>query len=122
MKFEAKTVRNTINKAFLKEPVQRVLFEEFKQTLVRFFTGIKLAKEKGEHEEHFKNILAEFFRDVGFDLYTINTSRRIDLAIHTGSKPEYPVGILFETKRPGNSSEMVTKENLNRKAMHEAIL
>ena len=83
---------------------------------------IESAEKKSEHEEHFKNFLEPFFNSVGFDDYTINTSGRIDLAIYNGSKSKDPVGVLMEVKRPSNGNEMITKENLNRKAMHEAVL
>jgi len=122
MNFEPRTVRKTINKAFLKEPVERSSFTQFKDALQKLLGQVNAAQEKNEHEEHFKNFLEPFFNAVGFNDYKINTSGRIDLAIYNGSKPKDPVGVLMEVKRPGNKSEMITKENLNRKAMHEAVL
>ena len=62
MKFEAKTVRNTINKAFLKEPVERGAFDQFKEALEKLLSGIDQANEAGEREEHFKNLLPPFFK------------------------------------------------------------
>lgn len=122
MIFEGKTVRKTINKAFLKEPIERGSFTIFKHALERLLDSIEQAKKKGEHEEHFKNFLPPFFNEVGFSDYTINTSVRIDMAIHTGGKSKDPLGVLIEVKRPGNSSEMISKDQLNRKAMYEAVL
>lgn len=122
MIFETKTVRRTINKAFLKEPIERGSFTVFKDALEQFHNDVEIAKEKNEHEEHFKNFLVPFFNKVGFQDYSINTSGRIDMAIHTGGKGKDPVGVLIEAKRPGNSNEMITKDQINRKAMHEAVL
>jgi hypothetical protein len=122
MIFELKTVRRTINKAFLKEPIERGSFTVFKDALEQFLNDVEIAKEKHEHEEHFKNFLVPFFNKVGFQDYSINTSGRIDMAIHTGGKGKDPVGVLIEAKRPGNSNEMITKDQINRKAMHEAVL
>ncbi|MEX1268201.1 MAG: DUF559 domain-containing protein [Balneolaceae bacterium] len=122
MKFETKTVRKTINKAFLKEPLERGSFTQFKDALEQLLADVELAKEKNEHEEHFKNFLVPFFRKIGFSDYSINTSGRIDMAIHTDGKGKDPVGVLIEAKRPGNAAEMITTKQLNRKAMHEAVL
>lgn len=122
MIFESKTVRRTINKAFLKEPIERGSFTVFKDALEKLHNDVEIAKEKNEHEEHFKNFLVPFFNKVGFQDFSINTSGRIDMAIHTGGKGKDPVGVLIEAKRPGNSNEMITKEQINRKAMHEAVL
>ncbi|MDZ7757639.1 DUF559 domain-containing protein [Rhodohalobacter sp.] len=122
MKFDSKTVRKTINKAFLKEPIERGSFTLFKDALEELHNAIEVAKDKGEHEEHFKNFLTTFFNKVGFEDYFINTSARIDMAIHTGKKGKDPVGVLIEAKRPGNAAEMINKEQINRKAMHEAVL
>ncbi|NBB76739.1 MAG: DUF559 domain-containing protein, partial [Bacteroidetes bacterium] len=122
MKFEAKTVRNTINKAFLKEPVERGPFDQFKESLGKLLNGIEQANAAGEREEHFKNLLPPFFKAVGFENYKINTSSNIDLAIYTGSKTKDPLGVMMEVKRPSNKSEMISKDRLNRKAMHESVL
>ncbi|MEX2437771.1 MAG: Eco57I restriction-modification methylase domain-containing protein [Candidatus Babeliales bacterium] len=122
MKFDPKTVRKTINKAFLKEPVERTSFNKFKDSLQQLLEHTISAQQKNEHEEHFKNFLVPFFNEVGFNDYYINTSVRIDLAIHNGKKGKDPVGVLIEVKRPSNVAEMITKEQLNRKAMHEAVL
>lgn len=122
MIFELKTVRRTINKAFLKEPIERGSFTVFKEALEQLHKDIEIAKGKNEHEEHFKNFLVPFFNKVGFQGYSINTSGRIDMAIHTSGKGKDPVGVLIEAKRPGNSNEMITKDQINRKAMHEAVL
>jgi adenine-specific DNA-methyltransferase len=42
--------------------------------------------------------------------------------IHTGKEANAPAGVLFEVKRPTNRGEMITRENLNTKAMQELIL
>ncbi|MCC5907826.1 MAG: DUF559 domain-containing protein [Balneolaceae bacterium] len=122
MKFEARTVRNTINKAFLKEPIERKKFEAFKEALGKLLSGIEQSEKAEEREEHFKNLLPPFFKSIGFGDYKINTSSNIDLAIYTGSKTKDPLGVMMEVKRPSNKSEMISKERLNRKALHEAVL
>jgi len=57
MHFEGKTVRKAINKAFLKEPVERKKFDTFKESLGNLLSGIEQSEEAGEREEHFKNVV-----------------------------------------------------------------
>lgn len=122
MKFESRKVQHSINKAFLKEPVERKKFDAFKESLGKLLSGIQQSEEAGEREEHFKNLLPPFFKAIGFGDYKINTSSNIDLAIYTGSKTKDPLGVMMEVKRPSNKPEMISKERLNRKAMHEVVL
>lgn len=88
----------------------------------QLLNNIESAEKKDEHEEHFKNFLVPVFNEIGFKDYYINTSVRIDLAVHTDGKVKDPVGVLMEVKRPSNNNEMITGSNFNRKAMHEAVL
>ena len=119
---ETNTLRNSINKAYLKETVARNSFDDFKTALSQLLDSINSAQKKGEHEEHFKNLLVPFLTSVGFEDRYINTSARIDLAIHTGNDVTAPVGVLLELKRPSNNREMITRDAINRKALHEAVL
>lgn len=122
MEPDLKSLRKSINKVFLKEVVDRASFDRFKTALVQLLENIYSALKKDEHEEHFKNFLEPFFKEAGFGGYYINTSGHIDLAVHTGPKVKDPVGVLIEVKRPSNTAEMITPEQLSRKAMHEAVL
>ena len=49
MHFEPKTVRRTVNKAFLKEPVERTAFNRFKDTLGLLLDNIDDARARDEH-------------------------------------------------------------------------
>lgn len=53
MKFEAKTVRKAINKAFLKEPVERGAFDQFKEALGKLLNGIDqaISRQVGKSKE-----------------------------------------------------------------------
>ena len=44
------------------------------------------------------------------------------MVIHNGKDAESTVGVLIETKKPSNKTEMPSKDNINAKAMHELIL
>lgn len=107
--------------SFLKEPVERKKFNTSKESLGNLFSGIEQSEEAEEREEYFKNLLPPFFKAIGFGDYKINTSSNIDLAIYTGSKTKDPLGIMMEVKRPSNKAEMISKDRLKRKALHEAV-
>ena len=113
------SLRKSINKSFLKVKPYRPEIEAFKQNLIRLIDRI----DESESEEFHKNVLSEFLKDTFYspDHY-INTRGRFDLVIHTGKDTGSPVGVLFETKKPGDKTEMPSKENLNTKAFHELLL
>ena len=54
--------------------------------------------------------------------YKVSPNGRIDCAIHLGNSIEAPVGVIFEVKMPANVSEMITRDNLNKKALQELLL
>ncbi len=100
-----------INPLLSKKSVEQEKFEKFQNTLNEL-----LKVNKTESEEHQKNAVRDFL--VHSFGYEINTKRRIDWAIFKNAKVE----VLIEAKRLDNLSEMLTKDELNRKAFHEAIL
>ncbi|MCX6262676.1 MAG: class I SAM-dependent DNA methyltransferase, partial [Bacteroidia bacterium] len=112
-------LRKSINKAYLKVRPNRIRIEVFKKNITSLFDQIK----DSESEEFHKNIISEFLKNTYFspDHY-INTKGRADLVIHNGKDTNTTVGVLFETKKPGNKSEMPTMTNLNTRAFHELIL
>jgi len=76
-----------------------------------------------ESEEHHKNLVIEFLKGTWYGKdYYVNTKERTDLVIHTDKKSKSPVGVIVETKKPTNAAEMITADDLNRKAFHELIL
>jgi adenine-specific DNA-methyltransferase len=92
-------LRNSINKAYLKVKPNRTRIEAFKKNITDLFDQIK----ESESEEFHKNIISEFLKNTYYspDHY-INTKGRADLVIHTGKDTDTPVGVLIETKKPGN--------------------
>ncbi len=112
-------LRNSINKAFLKVKPNRTQIEAFKKNIIHLFDQIN----ESESEEFHKNIISEFLKNTYYSPhYYINTKGRADLVIHTGKDTATPVGVLFETKKPGSRSEIPTIDNLNSKAFYELIL
>jgi adenine-specific DNA-methyltransferase len=113
------SLRNSINKAYLKVKPNRTSIETFKRNILSLYDQIF----ESESEEFHKNIISEFLKNTWYspDHY-INTKGRADLVIHNGKDTNTPVGVLFETKKPGNKQDMPTRNNLNTRAFHELIL
>jgi len=109
----------TINRSWLRTSIPREEMDVFKSGLSRLFDRLRT----DEGEEHLKNIVADFLKDVWYrDVAEINTKGDVDLVVHKGKSSREPVAVIIETKRPGNVAEMVTPEHPNVKALHELIL
>ena len=119
MKLSFTTPTKSLNKAYLKQALQRQQIELFKSNLETLFTRLN----ENESEEHLKNIVSDFLKETYYkDQHYINTKDTKDLVIHSGKSPSDPVAVIIEAKRPGNKSEMITKTEANAKALHELIL
>ncbi|MFW5755911.1 MAG: DUF7149 domain-containing protein, partial [Tangfeifania sp.] len=113
------SIQKSINPAYRKVKPNRSQIETFKTNALNLFSQIN----EQESEEHHKNIIRTFLRETWFSPgYYINTKGRTDLVIHNGKDASSAVGVLIETKKPSNKTEMPTTENLNTKAMHELML
>ncbi len=111
--------RKALNKAFLKVKPKRIEFEYFKNNLIQLLDRIN----ETESEEFHKNLVIDFFKKTYYEPnHFINTKGRTDLVIHNGDKANSSVGVVIETKKPTNRSEIVTTSNLNTKAFHELVL
>ncbi|MBR5082628.1 MAG: Eco57I restriction-modification methylase domain-containing protein, partial [Bacteroidales bacterium] len=113
------TIAKSINKAFRQVPVDRPMFENFKSQLHVLFEQISSINT----EEKLKGDLMDFLKlsFYGQD-YKVSPNGDIDCAIHLGDSIDDPVGVIFEVKKPTNVSEMITKDDLNRKALQELLL
>ncbi len=113
------TPRKTLNKAYLKVKPCREQVELFKRELKKLLRALR----PDESEEFNKNHISAFLRETHYQNdYFINTKSRNDLVIHNGNRDKDSVGVLIETKRPGNKTEMPDKNHLNTKAMQELVL
>jgi adenine-specific DNA-methyltransferase len=110
MKLNIKKVRDFINPLLSKKSIDSNKFDLFK----RHLNTLKLLNQ-GESEEHQKNAVRDFL--VNSFGYTVNTKGRIDLAIFKN----HIVEVIIEAKSLANKTEMITKDELNRKAFTEAI-
>ena len=113
------TPRAALNKAFLKVKPTRQEIEAFKANLRNLLNSIN----DNESEEFQKNLIIEFLKDTYYkQSHFINTKGRNDLVIHTGVTAKTNVGVIIETKKYGNKSEMVSERNMNTKAFQELVL
>lgn len=112
-------------RALLKQKPLRCEMDIFKNNLVVLLDKINIIENQSfdETEEHLKNNIRDFLRDTYYkDTNAINTKDKKDLVIHLDKTTNSDVGIIIEAKRPTNVSEMITTENINKKAFYELIL
>ena len=111
--------RKALNKAFLKVKPGRAEIERFKTHLAQLLDRTNAT----ESDEFHKNLVSDFLKNSHYrQNHFINTKGRNDLVIHNGPKPNSSVGVIIETKNPGNKTEMISGENIYKKAFHELLL
>ena len=113
------TPRAALNKAYLKVKPTRKNIELFKSSIKNLLDRIN----DNESEEFQKNLISDFFKDVYYkNKHYINTKGRNDMVIHNGDTAKTPVGVIIEAKKESNRYEMVSRNNLNTKAIQELVL
>lgn len=114
------TPSQSVIKAYLKQAENSTDLSAFRQSMQTLLGRINPA----ESEEFNKNLVAEFLNQSLYRdrRYMVNTYQRTDLAIYSevGTSNEHPV-VLFEFKGPSRP-DMVTKEDLKKKALYELVL
>ena len=113
------TIAKSLNKAYRQVPVDRAASDTFKTQLHNFYEQIAVI----DIEEKVKGDLMGLLKLTFYgQTYKVSPNGKIDCAIHLGNNIQDPVGVIFEVKMPGNVSEMITREDLNRKALQELLL
>ncbi|HEY9704715.1 MAG TPA: hypothetical protein V6C58_19895, partial [Allocoleopsis sp.] len=111
-------IKQSLNKSFLKLPINRGDFDKFQCNLSQLFDKIN----PDESEEFLKNLIADFLKNTYYHPdYFINTKGRNDLVIHHGKNSKSSVGVILETKKITNKTEMLKVDNLNTKALQELV-
>ena len=114
-----RTIAKSLNKAYRQVGVDKLLFDVFKQQLRMFYDQISTI----DTEEKLKGDLMDFLKLAFYgQSYKVCPNGRIDCAIHLGNSIEHPIGVIVEVKMPTNAAEMITKDNLNKKALQELLL
>ena len=118
MPIKGLTLKESMNKN-----VQAIMPQEdekkaFENKLISYFEILQ--SKQNESEEHQKNLISDFLKSILPNNF-INTSNRIDLAIYNGQDSTSTLGVIIETKRLNNVSEMMTTKNINTKAFQEVV-
>ncbi|MFT7381118.1 MAG: adenine-specific DNA-methyltransferase [Roseivirga sp.] len=111
--------KDALNQAYRKVKPFGSDIDAFRQNLLYLMSQVDDAKDEENHKTEMRDFLKKTY--FGEDYY-FNVKQNIDWAIFNGAKSSDSVGVIIEAKRPTNKGEMVTKDNLNRKAFHELIL
>lgn len=112
-------LKKALNKAYRLVKPKRPDIESFKGNLMKLLGQI----DEKESEENVKIHLMDFLKETWYKQeYLVATKGRTDFVVHTSKDAKAPSGVLFEVKRPTNKADMVSKQSLNAKAMHELIL
>ena len=115
----ALTISKSLNKAYRQVSVDKLSFDVFKSQLKALYEQIATI----DTEEKLKGDLMDFLKLSFYGQnYKVSPNGKIDCAIHLGNTIEDPVGVIIEVKMPTNASEMITRDNLNKKALQELLL
>ena len=115
----ALTISKSLNKAYRQVSVDKLSFDVFKSQLKALYEQIATI----DTEEKLKGDLMDFLKLSFYGQnYKVSPNGKIDCAIHLGNTIEDPVGVIIELKMPTNVSEMITRDNLNKKALQELLL
>lgn len=117
MKLFTKPISRSLSPSLKAFRPAKAEFEKFSTALGRYFDRI----DSLESEENLKTHLMDFFKASYSPAHLVEQQERIDFVIRTGSK-NTPAAILFEAKRHANKSDMIRKDDPNRKALHELLL
>jgi len=119
MIFKELKPKKALNKAFLKVKPGRAEIEDFKYNLITLLDRTN----NTESEEFHKNLVIDFLNRTYYEpSHYINTKGHNDLVIHNEQNANSSVGVIIEAKKPSNKTEMISKENINKKAFQELVL
>lgn len=113
------SIEQTLSKAIRSIPIAGTELKRFYDLVCHFLREL----DSSQNEEHNKRLLGRLLEQLFYDgKNAVNSDNAIDLAIFadTVAKDCHPV-VLFEVKQPANP-EMVRRDDLNRKALHELVL
>lgn len=120
-RIQLKDYLKTNHKSYVSHKIERADFIKYLKNIKIAYAQILEAIKNNATEENIKNIVVNFIKDTFYadrkDIQ-INSFERIDYAIKKNDNIE----VIMEFKKPSNTAEMITYDNLNKKALHEAIL
>jgi adenine-specific DNA-methyltransferase len=114
--------RKSLNPQFRKHKPKRNEVNDFRNELKSCLVSVKEADKVHEEEGFMKTPITTFLKNTFYQDNLVNSKGKIDLAIYRGKDFDSNVAVIIETKRPSNTSEFLTNEDINRKALHELLL
>ena len=115
------TPAQSLDLAYRRQKPTREQLDKFEAGRTALLSDVRHAVEQNETEEYVKNLVVRFLTNTNFGGYDVNVRQKRDLVIRTGARPQDPVGVILEHKRPQSAAEMVTPTNLNRRAFHQLL-
>ena len=113
------SIEQTLSKAIRSIPIAGTELTRFYDTVGRYLQELDASQD----EEHNKRLVGKLLEQTFYGgKNAVNSANPIDLAIFAdaSAKDSRPV-VMFEVKQPSNP-EMVRRDDLNRKALHELVL
>ncbi|SFW22925.1 Eco57I restriction-modification methylase [Prevotellaceae bacterium HUN156] len=111
-------INDSISKAYRQVPIAKDAIKKFRQALRVLVDNISVQSLEKNQETY----LRDFLRDTFYSSCDINkpNDSDIDWAVRLGGR-QTPVAIIIENKTLSNKEEMITVNDLNRKAMQELV-
>jgi adenine-specific DNA-methyltransferase len=118
MQFNLIPTTQNFNATYAAMPIDGADLAVFEAAITVFLQNT----DRDKQEEYIKNESITFLRKTFYpeSAYHINTHDRNDLVIRNGAGKNDPITVILEYKNFKNT-EMVTKNNLNTKALHELL-
>ncbi|WFE84854.1 DUF7149 domain-containing protein [Parabacteroides chongii] len=107
-----------LNKAYRQVTIETAKFNHFKNALQILLENVSDGQREETQKEHLRNFLSDTF----YKSYYIAPEEDIDLAIRLDKTTKSNIGLLIEVKSTTNKSEMISVDNLNKKALQELLL
>ncbi len=108
----------SFSKVYRKQTIDGDAFTHFIHSLEELFDNIEDGQVEATQRKFFTTFMEEIIPK-GF--LVTHEEDGIDVVIHTGEKMNSRKGVLIELKSTTNDGEMVTRENINRKALQELL-
>ena len=102
-----------LNKVYRQIAVETTDFEHFKSALQILLDNVS----DGQREEAPKECLRNFLSETFYKPYYMVPEEDIDLAVSLDKTAKSNIGLLIEVKSTTNKSEMISVDNLNKKAL-----
>lgn len=116
------TPKEFIPNLLLRQQIDDRQFDKFCNSLEVLAKELLVGEEKKQLESYFQAQLIKFFQSIGYSgKYSVSPTDRSDFSIHSGVLADSPVASIIEVKRPSNELEMCSVDDMNKKALHEAI-